>query len=268
MCRARKSLYDLKQSPRNWNKVIDQWLCEYGLTPSAADPCMYVMGSPDVESGMLIVALYVDDLLIAGSQRATVDRFKLAIADRFKMKDLGPLKWLLGMEIRRDRSKRTLEISQTAYIDQLLTCFGMANCKPVATPSDGVLTRLEDDEEGGFDPEYQSLVGGLQYAAMVTRPDISFDVQSCSKHLQKTGVRHWVAAKRLLRYLKGTRELGIMFNASGACETQLIGYSDSDWGGDKDTRRSTTAYVFMLAGGAVSWTSKLQTTAALSSAEA
>eukprot|EP00952_Eustigmatos_sp_NYUAD-ZCMA_P013142 52409-Eustigmatos_ZCMA.PRE.1 len=123
---------------------------------------MYVKGSPDVEGGMLVVALYVDDLLIAGPQRATVDHFKRAIADRFKMKDLGPVKWLLGMEIRRDRSKRTLEIVQTAYIDQVLERFGMANCKPVTTPSDGVLTRLEDGEVGGVDNEYQMLVGCLQ----------------------------------------------------------------------------------------------------------
>lgn len=108
----------------------------------------------------------------------------------------------------------------------------------------------------------------MLYAARVTRPDIAYAVQALSRHLQSCGPKHWEAAKRVLRYLKGTRELGLKFSASGNINPVLVGYSDADWGGDPTTWRSTTAYLFQLAGGAISWASKLQNTVALSTAEA
>ena len=113
-----------------------------------------------------------------------------------------------------------------------------------------------------------SLVGSLLYAAVVTRPDIAFAVQRLGRHLQASGPEHWRAAKRVLRYLKGTRQLGIQYRGAGAGEPQLQGYCDADWGGDVETRRSTTGYVFQLAGGSVSWTRRLQRTVAWSSTEA
>ena len=266
VCRMLKSLYGLRQASRNWNKVIDRWLRKFGFTPSAADPCVYVLA--DDKNGILVVVLYVDDLMIAGNKKATVEHFKRAIADRFDMKDLGDLQWMLGMQVTRDRKNRTLEISQKAYIEQVLERFGMANCKSVATPAEGVLMRLTDDDKASTDREYMSLVGSLLYAAIVTRPDIAFAVQSLGRHLQRSGAEHWIAAKRVLRYLQGTISLGIMYGKNGAHELDMIGYCDADWGGDRDTRRSTTAYVFMLAGGSITWASKLQPTVALSSSEA
>ena len=141
----------------------------------------------------------------------------------------------------------------------------MEHCKSVATPTDGVLSR----GDGRVDGEYMCLVGSLLYSAMVTRPDIACAVQSLSRHMQAAGPEHWMAGKRVLRYLRGTRELGIKYGAMARGDsTRLEGYCDADWAGDVDTRRSTTAYIFMIAGGAVSWASKLQTTVALSSTEA
>lgn len=113
-----------------------------------------------------------------------------------------------------------------------------------------------------------SLVGSLVYAAMVTRLDIAHRIQVLGRHLQASGQEHWTAAKRVLRYLKGTRELGIVYGANGARDIELYGYCDADWAGDIETRRSTTGYVFMLGGGSISWASKLQPTVALSSTEA
>lgn len=256
---AIRAVYGLKQSSRNWNQVIDKWLRAYGFVPSLADPCVYRLVLKN--GGVLLVALYVDDLLVAGNSRTIMDQFKTAIAQRFKMKDLGTLKWMLGMQIIRDRKARTLEIRQTAYIDQMLEKFSMADCKPVTTPADGVLHRLTSGQPNA---KYQSLVGGVLYAAMVTRPDIAYAVQALSRHMQASdnGHSHMLAAMRVLRYLKGTRMLGIKFGHKTK-DTTLIGYSDSDRAGDVDTRRSTT-----MAGGAVSWASKLQATVALSSTEA
>lgn len=264
VCRVLKSLYGLKQSPRNWNKVLNEWLQSYELVPLPADPCVFIFVT---DEGTLIIIIYVDDLIIAGSCQRLIDEFKAAISARFNMKDLGPLVWMLGMQIVRDRLKRTIVISQTAYIDRVVEKFGMSDCKPVATPAEGVLSRETCDGEGSPDGEYMSLVGSLLYAAMVTRPDIAYAVQALGRHLQASGPEHWMAAKRVLRYLKGTRDMGIVYGLTDD-SLELHGYCDADWGGDRDTRRSTTAYVFMLAGGAVSWGSKLQPTVALSSAEA
>jgi hypothetical protein len=144
----------------------------------------------------------------------------------------------------------------------------MSDCKPVATPAQGVLARA-GPEEGAADIGYMSLVGSILYAALVSRPDIAYAVQALGRHIQASTVVHHVAAKRVLRYLTGTRDLGIKYSVGGASGGALMeGYSDSDWAGDVDTRRSTTAYVFMIAGGAMSWSSRLQATVALSSTEA
>ena len=262
VCRVHKSLYGLRQAPRNWNKEIDGWLCEFGLKPSQADPCLYIMID---ETNVLVVLLYVDDIIITGNSRAIMDRFKASISNRFKMKDLGMLRWILGVEIRRDRAKRTLELSQGAYIDSVLARFGMEDSKSVATPAEGVLKRMTD---GQTDHEYMQLVGSVLYLATISRPDIAFAVQNLGRHMQRVGPEHWVAAKRLLKYLSGTRQLGIQFSGNASDATKLVGYCDADWAGDVDTRRSTTAYIFVLAGACVSWASKLQPTVALSSAEA
>ena len=125
------------------------------------------------------------------------------------------------------------------------------------------------DTGGSPDRDYQAVVGALLYAAMCTRPDIAFAVQQLSRHLQATTAAHWTVAKRVLRYLQGTKALGITYHSSADRDTPTVyGYSDSDWGGDLDTRRSTTGYVFMLGGAVISWSSRLQPTVALSSTEA
>jgi hypothetical protein len=226
------------------------------------------MGSPaGTAEGILVVLLWVDDLIICASELHTVDKFKKAISKRFKMKDLGKLSYILGMQVHRDRAKGTLELDQTAYIDQLLQRFGMADSKPVSTPMCQELTKIEPD---GCEPdkEYMRAVGSLLYAAIVTRPDIQFMVQQVARHLQSSGEEHWAAVKRGLRYLKGTRQLAIRYSSDAEDPLRLKAYCDSDWGGDRDSRRSTTGYLTMVAGGPVSWTSKLQATVALSSAEA
>lgn len=234
-------------------------MCSYGFQISPADPCLYVMIGKEA---ILIVVIWVDDLIIAGSSEAVVRQFKEAISGRFNMKDLGALSWILGMEVTRDRSKGTLTITQKAYTDVLLKRFGMTECKPVGTPAEGYLRRVSDGEPN---KDYMCLVGSLLYAAMVTRPDISFAVQALGRHLQSSTDEHMNAGMRVLRYLQGTKNVGITYSKG---ETVLVGYADSDWAGDQDTRRSVTGYVYVLCGAAISWGSKLQPTVALSSSEA
>ena len=268
VCRLRKSLYGLKQSGRNWHKKIDGWFRGYGFHPSSADPCLYVKFGSSGE--MLVIVLYVDDLIIASNSRTMADKFKQAISREFSMKDLKELDWILGMAIKRNREKRVMEISQTAYIDMVLKKFGMAGCKPVLTPMEGTLTKM-DGKDVKPDSEYMKLVGSLLYAALVTRPDIAFAVQSLGKHLQGSNEEHWIAAKRVLRYLKGTSEVGLKYTGNSTGSFTLVGFADADYAGDKDNRRSTSGYTFTLSHGddvnTIDWKAKQQDVVALSSAE-
>jgi hypothetical protein len=264
VCKLKKSIYGLRQASHNWNKTIDTWLRSYGFQPTQADPCAYLQRNRDQT---LMILLWVDDLIIGGSHEEIIKQFKSAICKRFKMKSLGELQWILGMEIKRDRPKRSLEITQVTYINQMLERFGMIDCKPIATPAEGSLSRIQGKSE--VNTEYMSMVGSLLYASMVTRPDITFAVQALGRHLQSSGPEHLAAAKRVLRYLQKTKTIGIRFSGGDTNRNkELTGYTDSDWGGDIDTRRSTTAYLFKFGGGPISWSSRLQPTVALSSSEA
>jgi len=146
----------------------------------------------------------------------------------------------------------------------------MADCKPVLTHMEGTLTRM-DGKDVKPDSEYMKLVGSLLYAALVTRPDIAFAVQSLGKHLQGSNEEHWIAAKRVLRYLKGTREVGLKYTGNSTGSFTLVGYADADYAGDKDNRRSTSGYAFTLSHGEIvnmiDWRAKQQEVVALSSAE-
>jgi len=243
----------------NWNHVIDGWLKEYGFKPCSVDTCLYIF---DHNNCMLLLLLWwVDDLIVTGNDAKGIQAFRDAISIRFEMKDLGNLEWILGMQVIRDRKHRTLEINQTGYINLILKRFGMYDCNPIGTPSEGYLARAE----GTSSKEYMSIVGSLLYAAMVTRPDIAYAVQVLGRHMQSANDDHMAAAKKVLRYLQGTKSMGIMYRAG---DTKLVGYADADWGSDKDTRLSTTAYIFQLGTRTISWCSRLQPTVALSSAEA
>ena len=189
------------------------------------------------------------------------------------MKDLGELHYCLGIRIRRNREERSIALSQTNYIDNVLTRFGMMDCKSVATPMDPGLRLTKSTKEEA--PEetmqmkavpYLEAVGSLMYIMLGTRPDISFAVGVVSRYSSDPRPEHWTAVKRIMRYLRGTRDLALQYVGGGPVVP--IGYSDADWGSDHETRRSTTGYVFLINSGAVTWQSKRQPTVALSSTEA
>ncbi|PKU64457.1 Retrovirus-related Pol polyprotein from transposon TNT 1-94 [Dendrobium catenatum] len=167
------------------------------------------------------------------------------------MKDLGNASFVLGIQIHRDRSRGILGLSQTDYIDKVLNRFGMKDCVPGDTP-DKI--------------PYASAVGSLMYAQVCTRPDIAYIVGMLGRYLSNPGMDHWKAVKRVMRYLKRTRDFMLTYQRSDHLE--IVGYSDSDFAGCLDSRRSTSGYIFMLAGGAISWKSVKQTLIASSTMEA
>ena len=264
VCKLLKSLYGLKQSPRQWYAKMHEFLVnELKFISSINDPCLYTRHTG---SSILLLALYVDDLLITGSDKAEIREMKKKLSTRFEMKDLGPARVMLGIEIRRDRANRKLFISQQEYAETVLKRFGMEDSKTVTTPMDrNNFELLNVDSEPAPEVPYRQAVGSLMYLMIASRPDLAFAVGKLSQYSEDPRKSHWIAVKRVLRYLNATKHLGILYTGSGNLE--ITGFSDADWGGCPATRKSTSGFVFLIAGGAVSWKSKKQSCVATSTCE-
>ena len=214
----------------------------------------------------IILAMWVDDLIIFGKDMPAINKLKQQLQNEFEMKDLGDLKYFLGIHITRNRQDRQLAIDQTTYVQMLLEKFEMEDCNPVSTPF-AIGTKLHQasyDDVLVDQKEYQSIIGSLMYAMLCTRPDLAYAVSQLSQFNSKPTSKHYAATKHVLRYLKSTSNLGITYGRNAMV---LEGYSDADWGSN-DGRKSISGYVFMLCGGAISWESKKQFMVALSIIEA
>jgi hypothetical protein len=271
VCRLKRSLYGLKQSPRCWNAVLHSYLERDGFEQCPQDHGIYKWIDQDY---VIMLAVYVDDMIIAGNNKESMEKFKERMKAKFKMSDIGDLCYFLGIEVKRDRNKRTLHLSQTKYIKEILWKYKMMDCNPTGTPyeisiklSKEMSPKNTEQQQEMENVPYQNVVGSLMYLVTATRPDIAQAVGEVSRFNANPGSMHWVAVKRILRYLKGTSELGILYN-SDTMENDLCAYSDADWGGNIDDRRSTSGYVFLLANGPITWKSQKQQTVALSSTEA
>ena len=265
VCKLKKSLYGLKQSPRCWNKAFKEHMKSANFKQSTADPCIFTKTE---ESGEItIVAVYVDDLIVA-TKTTEMNEIKRSLTSRFKMKDLGKLHHCLGITVEYDESRRSLWLHQRPYILAMLEKFGLSQAKTVPTPANlNVKLRKDDETSKLVDPTlYQSMVGSLLYAAIATRSNISQAVGAASKCCSNPIEAHLTAVKRILRYLKETINLGLKYKKSES--GTLVGYSDADFAGDLDDRRSTSGNLFLFAGCPVSWYSKKQPTVSLSTAEA
>lgn len=265
VCKLLKALYGLKQAPRQWFAKINAFFCELGFESCAYDPCFYVKRS---EGSVIMITLYVDDLLIAGSSIAAVQSLKSKLADRFEMEDCDEAKVCLGLEISRNRDIRLLKLSQTEYAKKVLQRFEMANCKAVSTPMEHQFENASLTDSPVDQTLYRQAIGSLMYLMVCTRPDICFVVGRLSQFMEKPTKSLWTAVKRVFRYIAGTLSTGIVYTGDQKGPVNLVGFSDSDWAGCKIDRKSTTGFVFFVAGGAVSWKSKKQSVVTTSTAEA
>ena len=260
VCKLKKSLYGLKQAGRNWNKTLDLYLKKYGFIASKVDPCLYILRKEN--GSTIILVVYVDDILSFDNDSKLRDKFISDISKRFKIVDIGDAKWILAMKLEKENG--TIHIDQEKYLNDVLERFQMEECKVMNTPV--VVDNSDNNIQFDNQTLYMSLVGSLIYLSVVSRPDISYAVGKVSQKMANPTQNDWIAAKRILRYLKKDKRLGPTYSRNGSLT--LVGYSDSDWGGDVETRKSTSGYVFTLGGAAISWTSKKQSTVALSSTEA
>ncbi|KAG8499930.1 hypothetical protein CXB51_006489 [Gossypium anomalum] len=260
----------LKKSPRQWYKRFDSFMTSHDFKRSSFDSCVYFKKNSD--GSFVYLLLYVDNMLIAAKDKVEIRKVKAQLSEEFEIKDLGPAKKILGMEILRDRKASKLYLSQKGYIEKVLCRFNMQSAKPVSTPlaahfrlSSALSLQSDDEIEYMSHVPYSSAVGSLMYAMVCSRPDLLYAVSAVSRYMANLGKEHWKAVQWILRYLRGTTDVCLQF---GRTRDGVIGYVDADFAGDLDRRRSLTSYVFTIGGCAISWKATLQTTVALSTTEA
>lgn len=270
VCKLNKSLYGLKQAPRQWYKKFESVMEKHGYSKTTSDHCVFFQKFSD--SDFIILLLYVDDMLIVGRNISRIDGLKKQLNKFFAMKDLGPVKHILGMQTFRDRAAKKLYLSQEKYIEKVLHRFNMDKVKVVSSPiastfklSKEQCPSTDEEKEDMAKVPYSSAVGSLMYAMVCTRPDIAHAVGMVSRFLSNPGREHWNAVKWIMRYLRGTSNMNLCL---GFEKPVLVGYTDADMAGDIDTRKSTSGYLINFAGGAVAWQSRLQKCVALSTTEA
>lgn len=260
VCRLRRSIYGLKQSARCWNKRLDAVLKTMGFEQSTADTCLY---TKKVNGKMVYLLVYVDDILVGCEDDSEIELVYKQLKKYFDMTDLGDLSYFLGMEVEKEANGYS--VSLRGYIDRVVDKFGLRDAKGAKTPMDTGYVKEEDKSSALSDgKQYRSLVGALLYIAVCARPDVAVSASILGRKVSAPTEADWVAAKRVVRYLKATKDWRLQYSNSGG---DLDGFSDADWAGDIRSRKSTTGFVYRYAGGAVSWCSRKQSSVTLSSME-
>lgn len=262
VCQLVKTLYGLKQSSREWNKKLTGVLQEFEMKKSTQDPCLFYKKSREK---ILFLTVYVDDILIFSESIDEIQKLHDHLTQSFELTSQGSPEWILGINIKRDKENGTITINQEKHVQALLDEFNMSNCNPVSTPMNPGI-QFNSTKPCESPSRYKSLVGSLIYLSTVSRPDISSAVSILSRSLDTPTEEHQKAAKHLLRYLKGTQNLGIQFRRSP--ELNLECYADASFGSDSVDRKSTSGFLILLNGSPVSWASKKQQTVSLSTMEA
>ena len=269
VCKLKKGLYGLKQAARCWNATLDEFMKSAGYRVSSADGCVYIKTEKDANGhiNFVIFPFYVDDVVPVSNSIEMLEKEKKALCNRFELVDNGEISHVLGLTVKRDREARTISISQPTYLREMLERFRMSQCNPVSTPLEAgrQFTKFSDGDTPFNKEIYQQAIGCLTYVSTSTRPDISAAVGALSQHMAHPSTDHWSGVKRILRYIQGTLNYGLVFTAGDGL---LHGYSDADWAGDPDNRLSTSGYVFRIGDATVSWSCKKQKTVARSSTEA
>jgi len=287
-----KALYGIHQGPREWYLLVSKFLVEeLGFTQLVTDPCMFYIITKT--GNKIVLSMFVDDYLAAVLKEDAAEwvEIKNKFMKRFKCTDKGEAKLILGMRITRDRENNKLYLDQEVYVTKKLEEFKMIDCKPVATPGakgvdlnevevdDDTIATTNDDDKDKNKPvsikQYMKLVGGLLYASLSTRPDITHAVHQLTMHTQSPRDIHWIAGKRVLRYLQGSKEVGLQFGGRTDANNKLFdasimvieAYADADYANDTKDRKSITGWIVKLNGDVISWSSKKQSTVSLSTCE-
>ena len=268
VCKLVLSLYGLKQAGRVWNRTfantIRKNLC---FKTIHSDVGVYILCQRQGRNTKIILILYVDDLPLLGEDQSKIEDVKHQLGNLYHMKDLGPASSYLGIRITRDHKSRSIWIDQEAYIDNALKRFKLqdANNTKTLLPASLHLEKYEGTATTKTKTQFQQMIRTLIYTAIGTRPDIAFAATQLSQFNNNPSNLHIKKAKHMLRYLKGKKDLCIKYDGSSIA--RLIGYSDLDWGENRDDCHSTSGHMFLMANGCISWASQCQKTVALSVGE-
>ncbi|GJX65861.1 retrotransposon protein, putative, ty1-copia subclass [Tanacetum coccineum] len=259
------------RTSRSWNKRFDEEIKRFGFAQNLDEPCVYQKASG---SNVTFLILYVDDIIIMGNHIPSLQSVKDYLGKCFAMKDLGEAAFILGIKIYRDRSKRLIGLCQNAYMDKILKRYKMDNSKRGHIP---MQERLDlNKSQGAQTPKevnrmknvpYASAVGSIMYAVRCTRPDVAFAQNMTSRFQQNPGEPHWTAVKNILKYLRNTKDMFLVYGGNPSTELRVECYCDAGFETDRDDTKSQTGYVFVLNGGAVDWKSSKQSTTAMSATE-
>jgi len=262
ICKLDKALYGLKQAPRAWYSRLSTKLVDLGFKPSRADTSLFIFNRGGIT---MYVLVYVDDIIVASSTDQATSALLKDLQKNFALKDLGDLHYFLGIEVKKVRNG--IVLTQHKYANDLLKKTGMVDCKPMSTPlSTSEKLSLHEGSLLGPDDatQYRSIVGALQYLTL-TRPDIAFPVNKVCQFLHAPTTVHWAAVKRILRYIKQCTQLGL--NIHRSMSTLVSAFSDADWAGNVDDRKSTGGFAVFIGSNLVSWSARKQATVSRSSTE-
>ncbi|MCH80898.1 retrovirus-related Pol polyprotein from transposon TNT 1-94, partial [Trifolium medium] len=265
VCKLNKALYGFKQAPRKWFERLRSTLLSLDFSNSKCDSSLFTYHSANCVVYLLV---YVDDIIITGNSLALIKSITSKLHNAFALKQLGTLDYFLGIEVKC-QPNGCLLLSQGKYIRDLLAKANMLGASPVYTPMVSTAKLTKTGSSSFSDPTlYRSVVGALQYVT-ITRPELSYSVNKVCQFMVHPLEAHWLAVKRILRYLAGTQDLGLhLFPAPSHVPFTLHGYCDADWAANPDDRRSTSGAAVFLGPNLQSWWSKKQTVVPRSSAEA
>ncbi|PKU82366.1 Retrovirus-related Pol polyprotein from transposon TNT 1-94 [Dendrobium catenatum] len=259
VCKLHKSIYGLKQSPRQWFQKFTAFLQSLGFQFSKADPSLLLYNQNSIQIFFLI---YVDDILVAGNDNTKIASILQQLHSEFHLKQLGEVSLFLGIQV--NKTEQGYFLHQAHYARELLHHAGFLECKPAATPM-GTKRKHSVDDQPFQDPShFRKLAGSLQYLT-ITRPDIAFATNSICQHMHKPRITDYQDLKRLLRYIKGTVDFGLPLQSG---TLQLNAYADADWAADPHDRKSISGHCMFLGTNLISWSVKKQVTVAKSSTEA
>ncbi|WJX83409.1 hypothetical protein P8452_66072 [Trifolium repens] len=259
--RLKKALYGLKQAPRAWYERLSKFLLQQGYRKGETDKTLFVRQE---EGKLMIAQIYVDDIVFGGMTDALVKQFVHQMQSEFEMSLVGELTYFLGLQVKQ--MEDTIFISQSKYAKNIVKKFGMQSATHKRTPAATHIKLTKDEKGVSVDQSvYRSIIGSLLYLT-ASRPDISFEVGVCARYQAEPKMSHLTQVKRILKYVNGTSDYGIMY--SHGEDSRLTGYCDADWAGSADDRKSTSGGCFFLGNNLISWFSKKQNCVALSTAEA
>lgn len=249
VCKLKKAIYGLKQAPRAWFDKFSTFLLEFGFQCSFPDPSLFIYHQG---TNVIYLLLYVDDMILTGNNEELLKTLLEKLNTVFRMKDMGPVHYFLGIQVHQ--LEDGLFLNQAKYAQDLLITAGMQDCSPMPTPLPMKLASLPGQDELFAEPSYfRSLAGKLQYLTL-TRPDLQFSINYICQKMHQPSVSDFNLLKRILRYVKGTYDMGVSIKANTT--STLVCYSDADWAGCQDTRRSTGGFCTMLGSNIISWSAK------------